>query len=93
LLRKKKTRAETTRGTNRGACDLFAQALYSRLKNMKMLKRLFGLSWLRRDARQSPDYPQPSIDPDEFTRLLCSRRVEDLRILAKKLSRQPRAHA
>ncbi len=60
---------------------------------MKMLKRLFLLSWLRRDAYHPPVYPQPAIDPDEFTRLLCSRRVEDLRILAKKLSGQPRAHA
>lgn len=60
---------------------------------MKMLKRLFHLSWLRRDVRPSPADPQPAIDPDEFARLLCSRRVEDLRTLAKMLSRQPRAHA
>jgi hypothetical protein len=52
----------------------------------------FRLSWLRKDMRQPPVYPQSTIDPDEFTRLLCSRRVEDLRILAKKLSRQPTAH-
>jgi hypothetical protein len=55
-----------------------------------MLKRLFRLSWLRRSSRQLPDFPQPSLDPNEFTRLLCSGRVEDLRILAKKLSRQAR---
>jgi hypothetical protein len=72
---------------------LFAQALYPRLKNMKMLKRLFHLPWLRREARDLPDFPQSAIDPDEFARLLCSRRVEDLRTLARKLSRQPRAHA
>jgi hypothetical protein len=60
---------------------------------MKMLKRLFRLSWLRQDSRKPSVYPHPIIDPDEFTRLLCSRRVEDLRILAKKLSRQPTAHA
>lgn len=63
------------------------------LKTMKMLKRLFRLSWLRQDMRQLPVYPQSTIDSDEFARLLCSRRVEDLRILAKKLSRQPTAHA
>jgi hypothetical protein len=59
---------------------------------MKMLKRLFRLSWLWQDTRKPPVYPQSTIDSDEFTRLLCSRRVEDLRILAKKLSRQPTAH-
>jgi hypothetical protein len=60
---------------------------------MRMLKRLFRLSWLHRSSRQLPVFPQPSLDPNEFTRLLCSGRVEDLRILAKKLSEQPRAHA
>ena len=59
---------------------------------MKMLKRLFRLPWLRLDARQLPAFPQPSVDPDEFTRLLCSGRAEDLRVLAKKLSR-PKTHA
>jgi hypothetical protein len=59
---------------------------------MKMLKRLFRWSWQRRDERKPPAFPQPSLDPDEFTRLLCSGRAEDLKILAKKLSR-PRAHA
>jgi hypothetical protein len=60
---------------------------------MKMLKRLFGLTWLRRAARESADIPPASIDPDEFNRLLCSGRREDLRILATKLSLRPRAHA
>jgi hypothetical protein len=60
---------------------------------MKMLKRLFRLSWLRREARHSPVFPQPVIDAEEFARLLGSGRVEDLRLLAKKLSQQTRAHA
>jgi hypothetical protein len=71
---------------------LIAQALNRRLKNMKMLKRLFRSFWLRRGARQLQAFPQPSLDPDEFTRLLCSGRAEDLKVLAKKLSR-PKAHA
>ncbi|MHC2330910.1 hypothetical protein [Bradyrhizobium sp. USDA 4454] len=60
---------------------------------MKMLKRLFQLTWLRRDARGSADVPPAGIDPDEFTRLLCSGRAEDLRTLAKRLSQRSRAHA
>jgi len=60
---------------------------------MKMLKRLFGLSWLRRVARKPADTSLASIDPDEFTRLLCSGRKEDLRILARRLSQRTRAHA
>ncbi len=59
---------------------------------MKMLKRLFRWPWQRRGERKAPAFPQPSLDPNEFTRLLCSGRAEDLKILAKKLSR-PRAHA
>ena len=59
---------------------------------MKMLKRLFRLPWLRPDAGKLPAFPQLSLDPDEFTRLLCSGRAEDLRVLAKKLSR-PKTHA
>lgn len=59
---------------------------------MKMLKRLFRFPWLRRDGHNMPVFPQPSLDPDEFTRLLCSGSVADLRVLAKKLSR-PKAHA
>jgi len=60
---------------------------------MKMLKRLFRLTWLRRVARKSAEFPAAAIDPDEFSRLLCSGRTEDLRILATKLSQRTRAHA
>ncbi|WP_426438790.1 hypothetical protein [Bradyrhizobium genosp. P] len=60
---------------------------------MKMLKRLFRFTWLRRVAGKSADLPPASIDPDEFTRLLCSGRREDLRILAKRLSLRSKAHA
>jgi hypothetical protein len=60
---------------------------------MKMLKRLFRLTWLRHIARKPADLPPASIDPDEFTRLLCSGRAEDLRILAKRLSLRSKAHA
>ncbi|MGY4474935.1 hypothetical protein [Bradyrhizobium sp. USDA 3364] len=60
---------------------------------MKMLKRLFRFTWLRRVARNSADFPPASIDPDEFSRLLCSGRRQDLRILAKRLSQRTRAHA
>jgi hypothetical protein len=60
---------------------------------MKMLKHLFRLLGLHREARKPPPFPQPSLDPDEFARLLCSRRIEDLRTLAKKLSQEPKAHA
>ncbi|MEN3349844.1 MAG: hypothetical protein V7632_3479 [Bradyrhizobium sp.] len=59
---------------------------------MKMLKRLFQLAWLRRVARKPADVPL-SIDPDEFSRLLCSGRKEDLRVLAKRLSQRSRQHA
>jgi hypothetical protein len=60
---------------------------------MKMLKRLFRLSWLGRVAGKSADFPPAAVDPEEFTRLLCSGRAEDLRILAKRLSQRSRAHA
>ncbi|UFX45621.1 hypothetical protein HAP47_0002510 [Bradyrhizobium sp. 41S5] len=60
---------------------------------MKMLKRLFRLTWLRRVARSPADLPPASIDPDEFSRLLCSGRRKDLRTLAKRLSQRTRAHA
>jgi len=43
-------------------------------------------------ARNSADFA-PAVDPDEFSRLLCSGRSEDLRILAKRLSQRSRAHA
>lgn len=65
---------------------------------MKMLKRLFSLSWLspRRRHRETPDpsaLSQALIPPEEFARLIGSGRVEDLRILARKLSAQSKAHA
>jgi hypothetical protein len=60
---------------------------------MKMLKRLLSL-FRRRPAKGKPtDFPPPMIDPDEFARLIGSGRVEDLRIVAKRLSGQPKAHA
>lgn len=74
--------------------DLSAQTLSPRLKKMKMLKRLFGLSWWRhREERRPAGVPQLLLDPEEFARLIGSGRVEDLRILARKLSAQPKAHA
>jgi hypothetical protein len=60
---------------------------------MKMLKRLFSLSWRRRENRKPSVFPPPPVDSEEFARLIGSGRVEDLRILARKLSTQPRAHA
>ena len=65
---------------------------------MKMLKRLFSLSWLSRSWRRQETpklaaIPQALIPPEEFARLIGSGRVEDLRILAKKLSGQSKAHA
>jgi hypothetical protein len=62
---------------------------------MKMLKRLFSLRWLSpRAASRTPDnFPQLLVEPEEFARLIGSGRVEDLRILASKLSAQPKAHA
>ena len=64
---------------------------------MKMLKRLFRLkyrlSWRRLERRESSLYPPPLIAPEEFARLIGSGNVEDLRILARKLSAQPKAHA
>jgi len=65
---------------------------------MKMLKRLFSFPWLSRSWRRQetpkpPTIPQSLIPPEEFARLIGSGRVEDLRILAKKLSGQSKAHA
>jgi hypothetical protein len=60
---------------------------------MKMLKRLFSLPWRRRASRTPSNMSQPLVDPEEFARLIGSGRVEDLRILASKLSGQPKAHA
>ncbi len=58
---------------------------------MKMLKRLLLLSLSRRSwavrGRPRPDHLLYSpVDADEFARLLTSRRTEDLKILARKLS-------
>jgi len=61
-----------------------------RLKNMKMLKRLLS-RWRRETPKPSP-IPQPLVDPQEFARLIGSGRVEDLRILARRLSGQSKAH-
>jgi hypothetical protein len=60
---------------------------------MKMLKRLFLLARQRRENPKSTLYPPLMVEPEEFARLICSGRVEDLRILARKLSGRPRAHA
>jgi hypothetical protein len=60
---------------------------------MKVLRHLFRLLGLHREAPKPPVFPQPPLDLDEFSRLLCSRRIEDLRTLAKKLSQEPKAHA
>jgi hypothetical protein len=60
---------------------------------MKMLKRLFSLSWRRRETQKLTAIPQTLIPPEEFARLIGSGSVEDLRILAKKLSGQSKTHA
>jgi hypothetical protein len=64
---------------------------------MKMLKRLFQFSRTRLDIRGKPkQQPQatpqfyPAIDNDEFARLLASGRLEDLKILAQRLSGTPK---
>jgi len=64
---------------------------------MKMLKRLFQFSRTRLDIRGKPQQPpqaapQPfsAIDNDEFARLLGSGRLEDLKILAQRLSGTPK---
>jgi hypothetical protein len=59
---------------------------------MKMLKRLFRIARQRRENPKSTLYPL-LVEPEEFARLIGSGRVEDLRILAQKLSGRPRAHA
>jgi len=60
---------------------------------MKMLKRLFQFSRKRLEIGRKPQKPPQgapqlfsALDPDEFARLLASRRLEDLKILAQKLS-------
>ena len=60
---------------------------------MKMLKRLFRFAWRCPERSESLAYPPLLVDPEEFARLIGSGRVEDLRILAHKLSAQPKAHA
>ena len=70
---------------------------------MKMPKRLsslpllslpwLSLVWRRREDRKPQDFPPHSVDAEEFARLIGSGRVEDLRILARKLSEQPKADA
>ena len=60
---------------------------------MKMLKRLFQFSRkFRRAGRKLPTEPQlySPVDSDEFARLLGSGRLEDLKILAAKLSGTPK---
>jgi hypothetical protein len=63
---------------------------------MKMLKRLFQFSrkpWFTTTPWGIRRKPQPviplysALEPDEFARLLSSGRVEDLKTLARKLSR------
>ena len=62
---------------------------------MKMLKRLFWLSWWRHEDpgedQRPASFPPPFVDAEEFARLICSRRVEDLRILARRLSAEAKA--
>jgi hypothetical protein len=64
---------------------------------MKMLKRLFSFPWLslswRGETPKPTAIPQTLIPPEEFARLIGSGRVEDLRILAKRLSGQTKTHA
>jgi len=60
---------------------------------MKMLKRLFQFSRTRMEIRGKPQPAPPAysaIDSDEFARLLGSGRLEDLKILAQKLSGTPK---
>lgn len=61
---------------------------------MKMLERLFSLFWQRRQGKEGrgpTGFPPSLIDAEEFARLISSGRVEDLRILARKLSAQSTA--
>ena len=64
---------------------------------MKMLKRLFGFSRTRQVIRGQPQQQPPTtaqlysaISNEEFARLLASGRLEDLKILAQKLSGTPK---
>jgi hypothetical protein len=62
---------------------------------MKVPKRLFQFLRHKRVSadRNSSSLPTPMVDPEEFAQLIGSGRVEDLRILARKLSMQASAHA
>lgn len=60
---------------------------------MKMLKRLLSFSWRHQETPKPTTIAQNLIPPEEFARLIGSGRVEDLRILAKKLSGQSKTHA
>jgi hypothetical protein len=58
---------------------------------MKMLKRLLSFSFSRRSrvvrgTSRADHLTYSPVDPDEFARLLTSRRTDDLKILARKLS-------
>ena len=60
---------------------------------MKMLKRLFQFSRSRLETRGKPqNIPQlySAITNEEFARLLASGRLEDLKILAERLSGTPK---
>ena len=67
-------------------------SLSPRLKNMKMLKRLFRLFRRPQPDSKPSGFPLPMMDADEFARLIGSGRVEDLRTLARKLSTEAKAH-
>ena len=58
-----------------------------------MLQRLLQFVRHRRGQmdRKPSGLPPLIVDPEEFARLIGSGRVEDLRILARKLSTQTRA--
>ena len=64
---------------------------------MKMLRRLFQFSRKRLEIGRKPqEKPQAApqlfsaLDSDEFARLLASGRLEDLKILAERLSGTPK---
>jgi hypothetical protein len=82
-------------GTLGDASELFTRGSHQGSKNMKMLHRLLRLLRPRRvEADRKPSsLPPAAVDSEEFARLLGSGRVEDLRILARRLSTQPKAHA
>jgi hypothetical protein len=59
------------------------------MKTLKLLFRFFRRP--RADPRPST-LPPSMVDAEEFARLIGSGRVEDLRILARKLSTHSNAH-